>query len=139
MKPLTEEQVRTLFAHLESGNADAFFQHVADDVDWTVMGTHPLAGHYHNKQEFIAHTFKRLNTILKDGVLLRVTHILVSKNTAAVELEALSTALNSEPFHNRYCWICRFDHCRIVEVRAYLDSALVQKLITDNEPALKRK
>ena len=139
MKPITEEQVRTLFAHLESGDSDNFFQHVADDVDWTVMGTHPLAGTYHNKQEFIAHTFKRLNTVLKDGVLLRVTHILVSGNSAAVELEALSTALNGEPFRNRYCWICRFDHGRIVEVRAYLDSALVQKLLDENEPALKRK
>ncbi len=57
------------------------------------MGTHPLAGTYHNKQAFIAHTFKRLNTVLKDGVLLRVTHILVSGNFAAVELEALSTEL----------------------------------------------
>lgn len=139
MKPVTEEQVRALFAHLESGNADNFFRHVADDVDWTVMGTHPLAGTYHDKREFIAHTFTRLNTVLKDGVLLRVTHILVSGNTAAIELEALSTALNGAPFRNRYCWICRFDHDRIVEVRAYLDSALVQKLLDDNEPALKRK
>ena len=137
MKPVTEEMVRALFAHLESGDADAFFRHVADDVDWTVMGTHPLAGTYHTKQEFIAHTFRRLNTVLKDGVLLRVTHILISENTAAVELEALSTALNGTPFRNRYCWICRFDHGQIVEVRAYLDSALVQKLLTDNEPALK--
>jgi hypothetical protein len=67
MKTVTEEQVRALFTHLESGNADAFFQHVADDVDRTVMGTRPLAGTYHSKQEFIAHTFKRLNTVLKDG------------------------------------------------------------------------
>jgi ketosteroid isomerase-like protein len=139
MKSITEEQVAALFAYLESGNADAFFQHVADNVNWTVMGTHPLAGTYHNKQEFIAHTFKRLNTVLKDGVLLRVTHILVSGNIAAVELEALSTALDGVPFRNRYCWICRFDHRQIVEVRAYLDSALVQKLLIDNEPALKRK
>lgn len=139
MKPITKEQVRALFAHLESGNADAFFRHVADDVDWTVMGTHPLAGTYHDKQDFIAHTFTRLNRVLRDGVLLRVTHILVSDNTAAVELEALSTALNGVPFRNRYCWICRFDHGRIVEVRAYLDSAIVQKLLDENEPALKQK
>ncbi|MDP3395702.1 MAG: nuclear transport factor 2 family protein [Methanoregula sp.] len=98
MNPITQEQVAALFAHLESGNADAFFRHVADDVDWTVMGTHPLAGTYHTKQEFIAHTFTRLNTVLKDGVMLRVTHILVSGNFAAVELEALSTALNGVPF-----------------------------------------
>jgi len=32
-------------------------------------------------------------------------------------------------FNNEYCWVCRFDADRIVEVRTYLDSALVQKVI----------
>ncbi|MDO8872218.1 MAG: hypothetical protein Q7V05_05755 [Methanoregula sp.] len=41
--------------------------------------------------------------MLKDGVQLRVTHILVSGHTATVELEALSTALNGESFRNRCC------------------------------------
>ena len=36
-------------------------------------------------------------------------------------------------FDNRYCWVMRFDGETIVEVRAYLDSALVQKLIDDNK------
>jgi uncharacterized protein len=51
-----------------------------------------------------------------------------------VELESLSTALNGKPFDNRYCWITRFSNGTIVEVRAYLDSALVQRLIDENEP-----
>jgi hypothetical protein len=25
---------------------------IADDVDWIVEGTHPLAGHHHSKAEF---------------------------------------------------------------------------------------
>ena len=36
-------------------------------------------------------------------------------------------------FDNRYCWVIRFKAEMIVEVRAYLDSALVQKLIDENE------
>nr|WP_320162018.1 nuclear transport factor 2 family protein [uncultured Methanoregula sp.] len=138
MDSLTPDYVRTLFASLENGRPDEFFRHVAQDVDWTVMGTHPLAGRYHNRETFINSTFRRLNRVLKDGVLLRVTGILVSGDTAAVELEALSTALNGKPFGNRYCWICRFDSGQIVEVRAYLDSALVQKLLDENEPEAAR-
>jgi hypothetical protein len=34
---------------------------VVDDVDWTVMGTHPLAGHYHSKAAFVAGTFETLD------------------------------------------------------------------------------
>ncbi|SLM49870.1 conserved protein of unknown function [Nitrospira japonica] len=35
-------------------------------------------------------------------------------------------------FDNRYCWVMRFEGAVIVEVRAYLDSALVQRLIDEN-------
>ena len=34
-----------LFAHLgRPETMSAFFDRVADDVDWTVEGTHPIAG-----------------------------------------------------------------------------------------------
>jgi ketosteroid isomerase-like protein len=66
-------------------------------------------------------------------VVLRVTNILVEGDGAAVEMESLSTALNGKPFDNRYCWIVHFSDETIVEVRAYLDSALVQRLIEENE------
>jgi ketosteroid isomerase-like protein len=61
------------------------------------------------------------------------THLVVAEPWAAVELEALSTALNGEPFNNRYCWVTRFAGEQIVEVRAYLGSALVQQVLADNE------
>lgn len=126
-------EVRALFSSLEKGDADRFFSHVSETVSWTVMGTHPLAGTYHDKKSFIAGTFHRLNAVLREGVLLRVTGVLTCGDTAAVELEALSTAKNGVPFRNRYCWICRFESGMIVEVRAYLDSALVQRLLDENE------
>ena len=127
------DYVRTLFANLENGRIDVFFDHVEEDVNWTVMGTHTLAGTYHTKADFLAHTFARLNKLLKEGVVLRVINLLVDGDTAAVEMESLSTALNGKPFHNTYCWVARFSNRTIVEVRAYLDSALVQQLIDENE------
>jgi uncharacterized protein len=99
------------------------------------MATHPLAGTYRTKSSFLAHTFARLNKLLKEGVVLRVTGVLVDGDSAAVEMESLSTALDGKPFDNRYCWIVHFSNGTIVEVRAYLDSALVQRLIDENEPS----
>ena len=66
--------------------------------------------------------------------MLRVTNILVDGDSAAVEMESLSTALNGKPFDNTHRWMVRFRNGTIVEVRAYLDSALVQRLIDENEP-----
>lgn len=44
----------------------------------------------------------------------------------------MATARNGMRFDNRYCWVIRFENGLIVQVRAYLDSAMVQKLIDGN-------
>jgi ketosteroid isomerase-like protein len=131
--PVTTNQVETLFNHLNNGENDKFFEHVDNEVQWTVMGTHPLAGTYKNKQNFLSHTFARLNKILKEGVVLKVNNIVVQGDTAVVEMESRSTALNGMPFNNTYCWVVKFENDVIIKVRAYVDSALVQKVIDENE------
>lgn len=129
---LDEKTVRRIFAGLEHGNGGAFFDHVADDVDWTVMGTHPLAGHYNSKAAFKAGTFSKLAKVLTGGAQLRVTHAFVCGDVAVVELLSGATAPNGMRFDNHYCWVVRFDGETIVEVRAYLDSALVAELFREN-------
>jgi uncharacterized protein len=124
--------VREIFKNLESGDGKGFFDHVADDVDWIVEGTHPLAGHYHSKAEFLAHTFEKLAKVLPQGAELHVEHAFVSGDWAVVELHSDATAKNGFRFDNRYCWVCRFVNGTIVEVRAYLDSTLVARLFEEN-------
>jgi ketosteroid isomerase-like protein len=129
---LSTAYVREVFKHLESGDGKGFFDHVADNVDWIVEGTHPLAGHYHSKADFLAHTFEKLAKVLPQGAQLHTEHALVSGDWAVVELHSLATAKNGMRFDNRYCWICRFVNGPIVEVRAYLDSVLVARLFEEN-------
>ena len=125
-------EVRELFKSLEMGDGAAFFTHVAEDVDWIVQGTHPLAGHYRSKSDFLAHTFEKLGKVLPQGTQLHVTNALVSGDWAIVELASLATAKNGLRFDNKYCWVIRFAGGKIVEVRAYLDSAMVQRLFDEN-------
>lgn len=125
--------VKAIFSHLESGDLDEFFSHVSDDVVWTVEGTHPLAGRYISKDAFRERTFDRLARSLPDGPKLVVNNVLVSGPWAVVEMSSHAVAKNGMPFENNYCWITRFCGEKIVEVRAYLDSALVQRLIDENE------
>ena len=63
---------------------------------------------------------------------MRVENALVSGDWSVVELHSLATAKNGLRFDNRYCWLCRFRDGKIVEVRAYLDSALVARLFEEN-------
>jgi len=77
---LSTAHVSEIFKNLESGDGKGFFDQVLDDVDWIVEGTHPLAGHYHSKAEFLAHTFEKLEKVLPKGAQLRTEHVLVSED-----------------------------------------------------------
>jgi hypothetical protein len=41
-----------------------FFDHVADDVHWTVIGKNPFSGEYLSKREFLQATYERLTIVL---------------------------------------------------------------------------
>ena len=129
---VTPDRVREIFNGLETGNGAAFFEHVADNVDWIVEGTHPLAGHYLSKKAFIEGTFAKLSQVLPNGAQLHVEDLIVKDDEAVVELHSLATAKNGMRFDNRYCWVVYFRDGVIVRVRAYLDSAMVARLFEEN-------
>jgi ketosteroid isomerase-like protein len=134
--PTDREQ---LFAKLaDPATTDKFFERVSDNVSWTVMGTHPLAGTYASKRAFFDSTFTVLDPLMRDGLRLEVRNLHVADDYAIAELQAMATTSEGVPFDNRYCWVCRFDGDFIVEVRAYLDSAMVAYVI-GRADALSRK
>ena len=129
---VTEDYVREVFKGLEHGDGAGFFEHVDDRVDWIVEGTHPLAGHYKSKSDFVAGTFAKLGKVLPNGAQLVVEHLLVKDDQAVVELHSLGTAKNGFRFDNKYCWVVHFDGDTIDRVRAYLDSTMVARLFEEN-------
>ena len=131
---ISEYEVRTMFAALASENPDAFFERVADDVYWMVLGTHPLAGEYSDKQSFRRHTLERLAPCFDAPLKFYVREVVVADDRAAVELYTIATARNGVRFNCACCCICEFENGRITGVRSYPDSALVQQLLDRGDP-----
>ena len=57
----SKHRITQIFSSLSEGNFTAFFAHVAPDVHWTLMGTHPLAGQYFNRTIFATDALLRLD------------------------------------------------------------------------------
>lgn len=57
-------EIAKVFNYLAAGNFTAFLSRVAPDISWTLMGTHPLAGVYHNKTIFAVNALARLANTL---------------------------------------------------------------------------
>ena len=130
---IERKYVEELFENLKT-DASEFFKKVSDKVHWNLMGTHPLAGEYFSKEDFVNHTFVRLNKLLKkNAASLKVKRIFIDNDYAIIEMKGTGTAINGKPFDNTYCWIVKFEDKIITEVTAYVNSALVQQIIEENE------
>ena len=70
-------QIAQIFNYPAEVNLTSFFsQVVLPDVHWTLMGTHPLAGDYHNRTVFLTDTLQRLsNTLVTNTSTLNLVHI----------------------------------------------------------------
>ncbi len=115
----TKALVERLFAAYERGDSRALFDHVADDVHWTITAKNPLSGEYHSKQEFLEATYERLAAVLKEPVRPRLRRIVAEGDLAVVvEWHGQATSIADRPYDNDYCWVICVDEDRIVEVRA---------------------
>jgi ketosteroid isomerase-like protein len=58
------QRITQVFQHLDDGNFTAFLEQVSPTVDWTLMGSHTLAGEYHNRTIFAIDALQRLSNTL---------------------------------------------------------------------------
>jgi hypothetical protein len=103
---LSKDQVFSIFNLLTSPDtAGSFFDHVTDDVSWTVTGSvHPQACHFTSKAEVLA-DMGRIAGIFEIPHKRRVVNVMIvqGERTAVVEIEGTDGKLKNGTI---YCLIC---------------------------------
>jgi len=129
------ERIKEIFSHIEEGFGPSFFDNVADDVSWTVTGVdNPIGGHYPSKAEIIQ-PYKRVGSYMEGRINPKIRHLLIGDdgNSAAIEFTANGKPKTGGYFQLEACWVCKFAGDKIVEVRGYMDSAHMKKILDANE------
>jgi ketosteroid isomerase-like protein len=135
MQSITDKKwVEKLLHHLETNELAHFFTHFSKEITWTVEGGSPISGSFHGLNQAEERIFDRLFDMLKNDPKIKVETIVVDGSTAAVLLYFKGDALNGKHFHNRQCWVMRFDDKthKILEIRSFVDEASLIELFRDN-------
>lgn len=131
----SEQKIREILSHIEEGFGPSFFDHVAEDVSWTVTGVdNPIGGHRSNKTD-IKKPYQRIGALMETPIKPKIRHILIGNtgDEAFVEFTAMAKIRNGGDFALDACWFCRFKEDKIVEVRGYMDSALMKRVLDEHE------
>jgi ketosteroid isomerase-like protein len=113
------------FAAWAGGDSRPFFALVADDVNWTVIGSTSISGTFTSKQAFMDGAAGPLTARLAEPIRATVRNVLVDGDNVVLQWEGRSTGVNGRPYDQHYCWVMRLAEGRVVECTAYLDTALI--------------
>jgi ketosteroid isomerase-like protein len=129
---LTEQFVRDAFAPFEAANGQLFMETLSDNVSWTATGKeNPLGGHWTTKSDVAKHVFAPLTLKMESPIKSKVSNVLISGDWATVEMTGTALAKSGRKFENELAFLCRFEEGKIVEVRTYIDSALVKAILEE--------
>lgn len=120
-----------LFERIERGDGDytPLLDALADDLEWTVTGSSPIAGTYRGKADYVRRCYGRLDERLAAWPRARVEEIVVDGEVAIVFFTGTNgRGHNGIDYTMRYCWRMRVTDGRIDRVIAYIDDVVVTRL-----------
>jgi uncharacterized protein len=115
---IAQDRARQIIAKLENEKDEAFFEHVADNVEWTVIGPRSKNIHFHKKSEARARVTP-LTAQHRLGSQLKVGQVIVEANRSAVELSVMPHASHAKSQPHRCCWILFFEEGTVIRVHEY--------------------
>ena len=120
--------IQDVFAAWAGGDGMAFFNTLAEDVQWTVIGTSPVSRTYTSRQAFVDGAAKPLTAKLAGPIQPTVVNIIAEGDNVVLQWEGKATTKAGKPYNNSYCWVMRIADGKVREGTAYIDTELVADL-----------
>jgi len=134
MTPL--ERTREIFRQkAETGSNEALLAALDDDVRWTIAGSGCASRLYEGKVDLVEGILAPLARRLTGSVRSQVHEMLDAGDTIIVRWRGASQTLWGDPYENEYCWHLTWKAGRIVRVVAYIDTLLLERVMSHELPA----
>jgi uncharacterized protein len=117
--------IQDMFAELSKGNAQAFLNNMADDVQFTIMGTTKYSGTCNGKQELLSKVLGPLSAQIEGGLTITPDNFIAEGDFVAMQARGKSTTKTGKSYNNTYCQVFRIVNGKVQQVTEYLDTELV--------------
>jgi len=120
--------IQDVFAAWARGDGAAFFNTLADDVRWTVIGSCPVSRTYTSRQQFLEGAARPLSEKLAGPIQPTVRNVIAEGDNVVIQWDGRATTKAGKPYNNSYCWVMRLENGKVKEGTAYIDTELVSEL-----------
>lgn len=107
------------------GDMDACFALLADDVTWTNIGSTKFSGTYSGKEAIVDSLIGPLFGQLKAEIFTQIERLTAESDIVVAQTSGVAETLDGTPYNNTYCQVMRIRDGNIVDVKEYMDTALI--------------
>jgi uncharacterized protein len=98
------------------------FELLATDVEWTIVGSSPLAKTYRSKKEFIDAVIDPFNARMSKPLVPTIRGIFADGDMVIVLFDAEATVNDGKPYRNTYTWYFQMREAKVVKATAFFDN-----------------
>jgi len=114
-----------IFDELSKGNDQPFVEAMADDMQWTWMGSGQWSRSFVGKQSVLGELWSAVRATLKPPYKVIAHRFIADGEYVVVEASGQNTTPDGKSYNNKYCWVCRISEGRLHELNEYMDTQLV--------------
>lgn len=120
--------IQDAFAAWANGDGMAFFNLLADNATWTVLGNCPISGTYVGRQRLVEDALKPQRAKLAGPPTPTVMNLIAEGDTVVIQWVGKGTTKTGQPYNNSYCYVVQIENGSIIRGTAYLDTELVRSI-----------
>jgi uncharacterized protein len=113
--------VRASFDRWKSGLGSPF-ELLVPDVEWTIVGSSPLAKTYKSKKEFIDEVIDPFNARMSKPLVPTIRGIYADGDMVIILFDAEATVRDGQPYRNTYTWYFQMSNATVIKAIAFFDN-----------------
>jgi ketosteroid isomerase-like protein len=98
------------------------FELLADDTEWTIVGSSPLSKTYRSKAEFLEQVINPFNARMSKPLVPTVRGLYADGDTVVILFDAEATVRDGKPYRNTYTWYFQMKGAQVVKATAFFDT-----------------
>jgi uncharacterized protein len=118
-----------VFAETARGNGRPFYDMLADDVRWTIIGSTDWSRTYEGKLAVVADLLAPLAAQFKGPNIVSAQRFIAEGEIVVVEGRNHSVTKAGPAYPSRYCWVFVMREGKAVEISEYTDTQLIAEVL----------
>jgi uncharacterized protein len=120
---------RNFYEAANRGDMDGCLGQLADDVQWTNMGSTKYSGRYVGKTVVVEKLVGPVFGQLKAGIQSTIDNMVAEGDYVVVQVRGEAETKDGRPYNNSYCHVFKMREGKIREVTEYFDTELTSKIL----------